>query len=206
MYTTINISNSITNKLSDDVATTTTSEIEYMNNTNESFFATAVNNFAIVSLHLKCIKEAVRYLEDLIEENPTLYLIDPIIFNLCTMYDLICAPAISTQKKKAIQIIANYYDIEDPILHWRCFRLSSGNDTHTTTTKKKSFGLFVCRSKLTVPPTELCICSYKIPTTLCKLSWVLKLDFHYITFLFQYPPIEHHLTRHKMNNVEQKHH
>lgn len=119
--------NSITNKLSDDVATTTTSEIEYMNNTNESFFATAVNNFAIVSLHLKCIKEAVRYLEDLIKENPTLYLIDPIIFNLCTMYDLICAPAISTQKKKAIQIIANYYDIEDPILHWRCFRLSSGN-------------------------------------------------------------------------------
>lgn len=119
-------SNNIYNKMCDD-GFGSHQEICYANNANESILATAINNYAICSLHLKNIKEAVSVLEDLIKDNPTIYLIDPIVFNLCTMYDLIYASDISVQRKKTIQIIATYYDIEDPMLHWRCYRLANNS-------------------------------------------------------------------------------
>lgn len=88
----------------------------------ESTLAAAVNNYAICSLYLRRIHEAVAKMEDLIQDDPTQNLIDPIVFNLCTMYDLSCAPDISVEKKKALQEVANHYHIED--LHWKSFRLN----------------------------------------------------------------------------------
>lgn len=102
-------------------------EIEYANSTNESIVACATNNYAICALHLKQIGKAVSNLERLIKDNPTVYLIDPVVFNLCTMYDLTCAPEVSVQRKKALQAVAQAFFIEDPMLHWRCFRLSSSS-------------------------------------------------------------------------------
>jgi len=102
-------------------------EIEFANSTNESIIACATNNFAICALHLKQISRAVGILEKVIKDNPTVYLIDPVVFNLCTMYDLTCAPDVSVQKKKALQVVAQTFSIEDPMLHWRCFRLSSNS-------------------------------------------------------------------------------
>ena len=119
-------SNNICNRMCNEVFGSI-QEISYANNVNESILATAINNYAICALHLKNIKQAVTVLEELIKDNPTLYLIDPIVFNLCTMYDLIYAPDMSIQRKKTIQIISNYYDIEDPMLRWRCFRLASNS-------------------------------------------------------------------------------
>lgn len=61
-------------------------------------------------------------MEQLIQDDPTQNLIDPIVFNLCTMYDLSCSPDVSIEKKKALQEVANHYHIED--LHWKSFRLN----------------------------------------------------------------------------------
>lgn len=84
----------------------------------------AINNFAICSLYLKRIREAIKHLEHLILTNPMKYLIDPVVFNLCTLYDLSFAPETSTNKKKVLQKIASVYQVDDPILHWKSFRLS----------------------------------------------------------------------------------
>lgn len=88
----------------------------------ESTLASATNNYAICSLYLRQIHEAVRKIEELILDDPTQHLIDPVVFNLCTMYDLSCAPELSIEKKKALQEVANHYYIED--LHWKSFRLN----------------------------------------------------------------------------------
>jgi hypothetical protein len=88
----------------------------------ESTLSAATNNYAICSLYLRRIHEAVTKMEELIQDDPTQNLVDPIVFNLCTMYDLSCAPDISVEKKKALQEVANHYYIED--LHWKSFRLN----------------------------------------------------------------------------------
>jgi hypothetical protein len=88
----------------------------------DSNLAAATNNFAICSLYLRRIQEAVAKIEELIQDDPSQNLIDPVVFNLCTMYDLSCAPDVSIEKKKALQEIARHYHIED--LHWKSFRLN----------------------------------------------------------------------------------
>ena len=61
-------------------------------------------------------------MEELIQDDPTQNLIDPVVFNLCTMYDLSCSPDVSIEKKKALQEVATHYHIDD--LHWKSFRLN----------------------------------------------------------------------------------
>lgn len=90
---------------------------------NDNILSSAINNFAITSLYLKRNSEGINLLESLILENPYLFLIDPIVFNLCTMYDLSYASDISDSKKKALQKLALKYNINDPILNYKSFRL-----------------------------------------------------------------------------------
>ena len=116
------VTSALYNKLVDN---STVSDIEACNCTNESLLTTSINNYSICCLHLKQVDEAVYQLESLIKLSPTAYLIDPIIFNLCTIYDLTCSAEISLCKKKALQSIASAYYIEDPLLHWKSFRLVS---------------------------------------------------------------------------------
>lgn len=85
--------------------------------------ATAVNNLAICALYVKQIRQAITRLEQLILSDPARYLIDPVVFNLCTLYDLSYAPDMSATKKKLMQRVASEYHMDDPILHWRSFRL-----------------------------------------------------------------------------------
>jgi hypothetical protein len=91
---------------------------------DENLFSIAINNYAISCLYLKRNNEAVSRLEKLIGLNPLMYMTDPVVFNLCTMYDLSYSPDVSLSKKKALQKIANRFNINDPILHWRSFRLN----------------------------------------------------------------------------------
>lgn len=91
---------------------------------DESLLCTAVNNYSICSLHLKQNLSAIEKIENLISEDPVKLMTDSVVFNLCTMYDLSYSPEISTNKKKLLQKIAGKYNINDPILHWRSFRLS----------------------------------------------------------------------------------
>ena len=86
--------------------------------------AVAVNNLAICSLYVKQIRQAITRLEQLILGDPARFLIDPVVFNLCTLYDLSYAPETSATKKKLMQRVASEYHMDDPILHWKSFRLS----------------------------------------------------------------------------------
>ena len=84
--------------------------------------AAATNNLALCCLYLRKISTAVERLESLVCRQPGRFLVDAVVFNLCTMYDLSCAPEMSTIKKKGVQQLASAYHVED--LHWRSFRLS----------------------------------------------------------------------------------
>lgn len=90
----------------------------------ESVVGAATNNFAICSLYMKKIKMATAKLEELIQKDPPKYMVDPVVFNLCTLYDVSYAPDISTMKKKTLQQVAANFSIVDPVLHWRSFLLS----------------------------------------------------------------------------------
>jgi predicted xylose isomerase-like sugar epimerase len=72
-----------------------------------------------LSSHLRF---ALRKLESILQDNPAQNFVDPIVFNLCTLYDLSYSPDVSSNKKKTIQKVAVYYSIEE--VNWRSFRLA----------------------------------------------------------------------------------
>lgn len=84
----------------------------------------AVNNHAVCCLYLKKNSAAIARLEELLAQDPQAFMTDPVIFNLCTIYDLCYAPDISNNKKKALQRVAARYQISESVLHWRSFRLN----------------------------------------------------------------------------------
>jgi hypothetical protein len=88
----------------------------------DSLLAVAVNNYAVCAVFLKKVKVALTKLESVIQDNPSQNILDPIIFNLCTIYDLSYSSEVSTNKKKTIQNIASHYGIEE--VSWRSFRLA----------------------------------------------------------------------------------
>lgn len=82
----------------------------------------AVNNMAVCLMHRKNIAEAVRRLEGLIMSDPTQHLQSSVvIFNLCMMYDLSCAPELSDSKKRALHMLTKEYNVGN--LDWSSFRI-----------------------------------------------------------------------------------
>ena len=92
--------------------------------TEESLLCSAVNNYAVCALHLKQVDKSVSRLEDLVTRNPSRFIVDPVVFNLCTLYDLSCTPELATNKKKVLQRIASYGNLHEPLLNFKSFRLS----------------------------------------------------------------------------------
>lgn len=88
----------------------------------ETLMAAVANNLSICALYLRQLPKAIETLEKLVQYNPVRHLVDPVVFNLCTMYDLSCAPEISATKKRVLQRIAVLYNVHD--LNWRSFRLN----------------------------------------------------------------------------------
>jgi hypothetical protein len=90
----------------------------------ESTLTAAVSNYSICALYLRHMRDAIDRLEELIKDDPLCHLVDPIVFNLCTLYDLSCSPDISVIKKMVLQKLSVKYHVDDPLLHWRSFRLN----------------------------------------------------------------------------------
>jgi len=80
------------------------------------------NNLALCALYTCRMREAVSILECLIRENPTEYLTECVVFNLCTMYELGYDNATSEKKKKILQSIATRFTLHD--IGFENFRLS----------------------------------------------------------------------------------
>ena len=71
----------------------------------------ALNNMALSALYACQLKEAIFSMETLIRESPTLYLTDDLVFNICTLYELVADGA--GRKKRVLQIIAKRFAIQD---------------------------------------------------------------------------------------------
>jgi hypothetical protein len=81
----------------------------------------AVNNYAICALYLKRLPQAIATLEQLVRENPPRHMVDSVVFNLCTMYDLSNEPQAALGRKRVLQQVATRYHLEDVL--WQSFRL-----------------------------------------------------------------------------------
>jgi hypothetical protein len=89
-----------------------------------SILTAAVNNYSICALYLRHMRDAIDRLEELIKDDPLCHLVDPIVFNLCTLYDMSCSPDVSVIKKMVLQKLSVKYHVDDPLLHWRSFGLN----------------------------------------------------------------------------------
>jgi len=80
---------------------------------NASLLSSCWNNLGLAALYTCRMKEAVRMMESLVRENPTLYLTERLAFNLCTLYELGADTAISARKKRVLQLVAKRFYLHD---------------------------------------------------------------------------------------------
>lgn len=59
------------------------------------------------------VMRGVRTLEGLIRKDPLLYMLDVVVFNLCTLYDLSFDQAASAERKRTLQAVAKRFLLED---------------------------------------------------------------------------------------------
>lgn len=76
-------------------------------------YSECVNNMALCSLYTCKMKDAVSLLEELIREDPALYLTERVAFNLCTLYELGSDSAVSARRKRVLQLIAKRFFLHD---------------------------------------------------------------------------------------------
>lgn len=78
-----------------------------------SLYHEAVNNISLCNLYVCKMHEAVDILENLVREDPALFLTERAAFNLCTLYELGSDGAIATRKKRVLQLIAKRFFLHD---------------------------------------------------------------------------------------------
>ncbi|OQR99297.1 hypothetical protein ACHHYP_07088 [Achlya hypogyna] len=72
----------------------------------------AANNLAICALYSCEVLTAVNVLESVVQSDPVRHLHAAIVFNLSTLYDLVCDNANATNRKEMIKRVAEAYTIE----------------------------------------------------------------------------------------------
>ena len=73
----------------------------------------ALNNLSLAMVYSCDVMRGVRTLEELIRKNPRLYMLDVVVFNLCTLYDLSFDAVASATKKRTLQAVGQRYRLED---------------------------------------------------------------------------------------------
>jgi tetratricopeptide (TPR) repeat protein len=71
------------------------------------------NNMALCALYTCRMQDAVRMMESVIREDPTLFLTERLAFNLCTLYELGSDAAAGTRKKRVLQVISKRFYLHD---------------------------------------------------------------------------------------------
>ena len=77
----------------------------------QDFVMPALNNMALSAFYSCRLDDAISSMEALVKESPTRYLTDDLVFNLCTLYELV-ADGVG-RKKRVLQVIAKRYVIQD---------------------------------------------------------------------------------------------
>eukprot|EP01006_Ploeotia_vitrea_P030325 TRINITY_DN62788_c0_g1_i1.p1 TRINITY_DN62788_c0_g1~~TRINITY_DN62788_c0_g1_i1.p1 ORF type:complete len:454 (-),score=13.43 TRINITY_DN62788_c0_g1_i1:497-1858(-) len=75
----------------------------------QGFNALAVTNRSICLLYTCNLTEAITTIEDLIRENPAAALEEPVVYNLCTLYDLQVENSVAAHKKRVVQALAHKF-------------------------------------------------------------------------------------------------
>ncbi|CAM9831498.1 unnamed protein product [Scytosiphon promiscuus] len=73
----------------------------------------ALNNLSLAMVYSCDVMPGVKTLEGLIRKDPRLYMLDVVIFNLCTLYDLSYDAVASAKKKRTLQAVAQRFRLED---------------------------------------------------------------------------------------------
>lgn len=73
----------------------------------------AVNNLSLAMVYSGDVMHGVQTLEELIRKDPRLYMVDVLIFNLCTLYDLSYDAIASASKKRTLEAVAQRFRLED---------------------------------------------------------------------------------------------
>lgn len=82
----------------------------------------ALNNLSLAMVYACDVGRGVQTLEGLVSKNPRLYMLDVVIFNLCTLYDLSYDAVASAKKKRTLQAVAQRFWLED--IDPSCFRMT----------------------------------------------------------------------------------
>ncbi|ETW01031.1 hypothetical protein H310_06663 [Aphanomyces invadans] len=83
--------------------------------------SSAANNMSICALYSCEVQTAVTVLETVLQSDPRRHLHSAIVFNLSTLYDLVCDSANSTNRKGMIKRLADTYNVEH--IDTACFRI-----------------------------------------------------------------------------------
>ena len=73
----------------------------------------ALNNLSLAMVYSCDVMRGVETLEGLIRKDPRRYMLDVVIFNLCTLYDLSFDAVASAKKKRTLQAVAQRFRLED---------------------------------------------------------------------------------------------
>lgn len=73
----------------------------------------ALNNLSLAMVYSCDVTRGVQTLEGLIKKDPCLYMLDVVVFNLCTLYDLSYDAVASAKKKRTLQAVAQRFRLED---------------------------------------------------------------------------------------------
>jgi tetratricopeptide (TPR) repeat protein len=80
---------------------------------HSTLYSESVGNMALCHLYECRMEEAVALMEGLIREDPTAFLTERVIFNLCTLYELGSDSTVGTRKKRVLQLIAKRFFLHD---------------------------------------------------------------------------------------------
>ncbi|KAF0684755.1 Aste57867_23270 [Aphanomyces stellatus] len=81
----------------------------------------AANNMSICALYSCEVQTAVTVLETILQSDPRRHLHSAVVFNLSTLYDLVCDNTNSTNRKEMIKRLAETYGVEH--IDATCFRI-----------------------------------------------------------------------------------
>lgn len=80
---------------------------------SSTLYSECINNMSLCALYTCRMKDAIQLLEGVIREDPTAFLTERIVFNICTLYELGSDSAASARKKRVLQLIAKRFFLHD---------------------------------------------------------------------------------------------
>jgi len=69
----------------------------------------AANNYAICCVHNCCVEDGIKALESLLQSDPMRFFRKELLFNLCTLYDLLLSKKDALMKKTALKTVGEKY-------------------------------------------------------------------------------------------------